>query len=228
MLTIICGEDVITSRNYFNELNESYRKKGWEIKQVPSSQLDDLRTWMSHSQGLFATQTVYVSENAVKAFKSKKNKKLLESVDDLARDDMVTWIDWEKITAREITGLKSATIKELKPAETIFMFMDSIYPGNLKLASKQLNALAGRQDEGFIFAMLCKHVRSLMLAKHKLKIPGLAPWQAGKLSNQASHWKDGKLEQFYDGLARIDVTLKTGANIHGIAKSLDILFCYFL
>ena len=228
MLTIICGEDVIASRDYFNEMKESYRKKGFEIKNVPSSQLDDLRTWMSHSQGLFASQTVYVSENAVKAFKSKKNKKLLESIDDIARDSSVTWIDWEKITAREITGLKAATIKELKPSETIFMFLDNMYPGNLKLASRQLNTLADRQDEGFIFAMLCKHIRNLILAKHKLQIPGVAPWQAGKLAKQASYWKDGKLEAFYEGLARIDVSIKTSANIHGLGKSLDILFCYFL
>jgi hypothetical protein len=56
----------------------------------------------------------------------------------------------------------------------------------------------------------------------------VASWQAGKLSKQASYWKEGKLEAFYDGLARIDVSIKTSSNIHGLGKSLDILFCYFL
>ena len=53
-------------------------------------------------------------------------------------------------------------------------------------------------------------------------------WQLWKLESQAKLWKKKNLEEFYHGLHKIDIALKTSKNPYSVKKSLDILACYFL
>lgn len=229
MLTIICGEDIAGSRNYFQSVKAEYRKKGYEIRTVTASEVDDMSRWLAESPMLFNPKIAYFSDGVIRSLKRKKSKAAYAQIDDLAKDKTIEWFDWENgLTAREITGLKNQRIQEFKPSETIFQYMEKCVPGNLAGFVKSGDMLLETNEEGFLFAMLSKHVRSLITVRVGAPPKSMQTWQAGKLRTQASRWQLDKLVSFYEGLARIDASLKTSANVHGIKKSVDILACYYL
>ena len=123
---------------------------------------------------------------------------------------------------------QGAVVKEFKPSQNIFKLLDSCYPGNLKTFLNTLQTLSESTEDIFIFIMLARHMRNILSVKLGEKIPKLASWQLGKLSNQARYWDEKNLINFYQGLHRIDVNSKTNGTPFSVKKSLDILACYYL
>lgn len=228
MLTIICGEDTRASRKHFQSIKEQYVANGFEIVNLSGVQYEMLREQMTESASLFQPKRAFFSEGLVKSLKLKRSKEMLSKIDTLVHDKHITWFDWETYSAREITNPKTAKIQEFKVAASIFNLLDECYPGNMKHFITQMNVLLDTEEDGFIYAMLCKHIRGLILAKTN-SLPGnTSPWARKKMTTQAALWPYEKLVSFYEGLARLDVSIKTSNNPHGIKKSIDILACYLL
>ncbi len=220
MLTIICGEDNVESRNYFLTLKENFRKKGYEIQNVNSLEIDDVPS-------LFAQKRIYFIENLNKKI-NKKNLKITRNIKNIIENKEIEIVDWEdQISARELK-ITGAAVKEFKPAQNIFKLIDTCYPGNMTNFLKILHEMPPKIEEGFIYIMLTRHIRNLLLVKSGTGNAKLSPWQEAKLRNQARFWTTEQLIAFYDGLFRIDVSSKTGNNPFSYTKSLDILTQYFL
>lgn len=227
MLTIICGEDTIASRQYFQKIKEDYKTKGYEICLISKADSETIRIETSEMDSLFSPKRAFFSEHLVKYLKRSKSKEVLAEIQAVMKTD-IEWFDWEQYQAREIANPKGATIKEFKPSSSIFKLLDECYPGNLKQFMTDSAAVLETQEDGFIYAMLCKHIRGLILAKSGSLPSSTSPWQRGKLSTLARLWPEDKLIAFYEGLGRIDVSVKTSSSPYGIKKSLDILACYLL
>lgn len=228
MLTIICGEDTKASREHFQKIKDEYRAKGFEIKILTDSRYESLREQMTETASLFTPKQAFFTEHFVKQLKLKRNKELFTKVDNLVKNPDIVWFDWEQYQGREISNPKSAQIQDFKLPTSIFKLLDECYPSNLKGFVRDMSILLENQDEGFIYAMLCKHIKSLILAKSNALPSTSSPWQKKKLATQASLWPSDKLISFYEGLTRIDVSIKTSNNPHGIKRSIEILTCYLL
>lgn len=227
MLTIICGEDTMASRQHFQKLKDQYKTEGYELCLIQKADPETLRIQTSETNSLFSEKRTFFSEHLVKFLKRSKSKEVLAQIQTIMKSDII-WLDWEQYSAREITNPKGATIKEFKPSSSIFKLLDECYPGNLKQFMNDTAAVLESQEDGFIYAMLCKHIRGLILAKANSLPANTSPWQRGKLSTLARLWPEEKLIAFYEGLSRIDVSVKTSSSPYGIKKSLDILSCYLL
>ena len=226
MLTIICGEDTIASRQHFQKIKDEYKTRGYEICLIQKADPETLRIQTSEMDSLFSLKRAFFSEHLVKYLKRSKSKEVLAQIQEIMKSD-IEWYDWEQYQAREIANPKGATIKEFKPASSIFQLLDECYPGNLKQFINNMNYVLETQEDGFIYAMLCKHIRGLIQVKSGGGA-SISPWQRGKLMTQARLWPEEKLIAFYEGLGRIDVSVKTSASPYGIKKSLDILASYLL
>ena len=147
----------------------------------------------------------------------------------LIKDKAIEAVTWEEeISSRELKFPKGPLVKEFKPSQNIFKLQDSLYPGNLKNFLLIINELSASVDENFIFIMLLRHLRNLLLIKSGTVSSRLQPWQVAKLKSQAAHWQIDKLANFYDSFHKIDVSQKTSANPYSLKKSLDILSVYYL
>ncbi|MFA9288647.1 MAG: hypothetical protein ACEQSA_02095 [Weeksellaceae bacterium] len=231
MLTIICGEDSAASRNHLNELRKSYHQKGFHIQQVALPEVIELHKNGAGVMSLFAAQSVYIVENLSKLYKGRTKTAAKTAVEELAKDKNIILIDWEEEkSAYELTSLKklASSFQEYKLSATIFQLQETCYPGNLNVFLQTLRTLTTIQDEGFVFAMLWKHIRKLILVSEGILPAGTAPWQKGKLQAQARSWQDKRLVDFYEGLTRIDIRLKTSASVFSQADSIEVLACYFL
>lgn len=228
MLTIICGEDTVTSRKYFSDLKHSFAEKGNEVKHISSSELPDIPKWLAESSSLFGERLIFFAENINKLLSRKKGDKLTETLKTIADSKNAELFIWEEAGGREIKLKGIGQIKEFKPNQTIFKLLDTCIPSNKVPFLKALETLRQSTDEYFIFVMLHRHIRNVMITKLGHPPVSLQPWQQHKLTGIANLWQMETLLTFYEGLIRIDISTKTGTNPHGIKKSIEILACYFL
>lgn len=229
MLTIICGEDSISSRNYFLEQQKIFTEKGFEIVNLDAKLVLELDDSQASSASLFSQKRVYFTNSLNKKVLKKLNFKSEKKIKDIINSKVIQLFDWEEETSsRDLKSIKGIVVKELKPSQTIFKLLDSCYPGNLKQFITILQTISQSSEDIFIFIMLARHMRNILITKQGERLPKLMSWQIAKLSNQAKYWKQENLINFYQGLHRIDVNAKTSNSPYSIKKSLDILACYYL
>jgi len=233
MLTIFCGEDTVASRIQFSKELEKWKSKNAQIIPIESTQIRELAEGSADNLSLFASQTVYTVTNLEKAAfrKSTKNKKdsLYEAIITLSKKKEVMVIDWEEDKPGRNLKLKEcATVHESKPHSTIFKLLDLCFPGNKSAFVKTLRSICQTQEEMFVFVMLSRHTRQLMLASEDVLPSNTPPWQKYKIIGQAKKWDAKKLINFYQGLIKIELGTKTSTNPYGIARSLEILACHYL
>ncbi len=227
MITVVCGEDVISSRDYYNRLKQNSRDQGDEVKNIASSALPEISHWQGSAPTLFSNKTVFFTEYVNKKL-GRTTKELKETVEKIAKDTNTDLIVWEEVSARELKLGKLVTVKEFKPTTSIFQLLDLCVPGKKTQFIETVKTLMGDMEATFIFLMLIRHMRKILLAKSGTYDKGTAPWQRGKLAAQAKAWEQTKLISFYDTLHRIDIGLKTGGSPYTLQQSLDILALYFL
>jgi len=240
MLTIVCGEDTVKARSYYISLKDIYQKKGYEVNKLNPSQIEEVQLWIGENQNLFSDKQVFFIENLEsriiksrgrKSSKPKKNsfKTIEEIVSELAQDANIELVDWEGgKQGREIKSHSIAQIKEFKLSASIFKLQDSCFPGNVTNFIQLLREVSSFQDEQFIFIMITRSARSLLLAYDNLFGKTVQSWQQYKLKKQALLWTKTKLLGWYEGLFRIDLSTKSGTNPYGVLKSLEILACHYL
>lgn len=230
MLIVICGEDITASRNYLQQLKNQYVDKEYEIQTVPTNQLEEIYKNSTGVMGLFGQQTVYIVENLSSAIGRKKKGTFMDAFNALVESKDVQIIDWEGgKSAYNLTSLKKLAtgFTEFKPEKSIFQLLDECYPGNLKRFLNAVNVVGESQEDTFIYAMLCKHIRNIILAKENA-LGNMSPWQKKGLLTQAKLWPVERLIAFYDGLARIDISQKTNGTPFDVKKSMEVLSCYYL
>lgn len=226
MIYIFIGEDMTASRKAFINAKNAYIQEGFEINALSLSDISELQKWLYESEGLFKTRKVFFGENILS---KKEQRKALEKFDTISSDiDINIWE--EKIDERVAKFFfKNAKIISHKLPVSIFNFLDSIYPENLKEVSKSLLTLTDSVDENIVFFMTIKRVRELMLLSEGKNIgPKIASWQKSRLINQMKKWPKKNLISFYDALFRIEVQNKTSTNYFSLKEALDILFCYYV
>lgn len=229
MLTIICGEDSIASRNYLTEQQRLFIDRDFEVVNVDYNQILELDEFEATSASLFTQKRIYFTLNLNKKVLKKLNNKTEQKIKNIIDSKKIQIFDWEEeIQARDLKLIKGIVIKEFKPSQTIFKLLDSCYPGNLKMFMQVLNTVSKSTADIFIFIMLSRHMRNILQTKIGEKVPKLMSWQIAKLSNQAKLWKLDNLLGFYQGLHRIDVNSKTSGTPYSVKKSLEILACYYL
>ncbi len=226
MLTIVCGEDSPSARAYYFQLKKQYEANQIQINEVNYLQIKSLLSDRRYHRSLFFDQTVYFSQNINKYISVRNNPEFVQTLQAIAQDENLVLIDWEENkSAREIKLKKIGTVKEFKLDQTIFKLQDSCFPGNVKIFLTLLHRLIQTSDEVFIFIMLTRHIRVLLMVKNQLFPKQIAPWQKHKFLTQSKYWTSAQLLMFYHGLYRIDLSTKTSRNPLGIMRSLDILAC---
>jgi len=229
MLIIICGEDSISSRNYFLDQQKIFTEKDFEIVNIDYKQVLELDDSEASSVSLFSQKRIYFTSGLNKKVLKKLNVKTEKTIKDIITSKEIQLFDWEEeTTSRDLKSIKGIVIKEFKPSQTIFKLLDACYPGNLKQFIFILKTISESTEDIFIFIMLARHMRNILITKQGERLPKLMSWQVAKLANQAKYWSLENLINFYQGLHRIDVNSKTNGSPYSVKKSLDILACYYL
>ena len=236
MLTVVCGEDTVTSRKYYQDLKEEYKNKNYEIRAITTSEIEELHKWLFDAPSLFANKPVFFIDGLLSYLKKYNPKSTIEQIMKIIQVSNNEIFTWEsKLNSYDLkskAGLKEliklAKIKEFKPSENIFKLLDSFFPTNKSAFIRNLGAVSANIDENFIFIMLVRLVRNLILAKEQIIPSVMQKWQFVKIRSQAGFWQKEKLISLYEALLRIETRSKTNKSAFSITHSLDILACYYL
>jgi hypothetical protein len=181
---------------------------------------------------LFSPTVVYTASQLNKQLgrKSAKDSYWI-ALEELANDSHTSIIVWERdVPKRSVrySSVSAIKIHESKPSASIFSLIAQCSPGNKQTFLKELHSFCDKTNEMFVYIMLLRHIRSLLMLIHDPASVKLPPWQLSTLKHDAARWKGHNIETFYEKLIGIEFGLKTGTNAYTIKQSIDILACYYL
>ena len=112
MLTIICGEDSITSRNYFVDQQKLLKEKDFEIVNVDYHQVLELDETGSSESSLFTTKRAYFTNSLNKKVFKKISERNEKKIKGLIASKEIQIFDWEEETSsRDLKSIKGIIIK---------------------------------------------------------------------------------------------------------------------
>ena len=227
MITVVCGEDNSASRLYFVNEIVNFKSKGYEAKQIAPEEIKYLESGYE-DYTLFGSRTIYTNENIQKAYTRNKTKlnDLLNTLSKNKELNILIWVD--SVSKRDLGITAPINVKEFRPDKNIFKLLESCYPTNLKNFVYTLNEIKTKNNEFFIFLMLSRHIKKLLLYQLGIKQSNIQQWQEIKINQQQKNWKKEKLIDYYDKLIGIDSMIKLGKSPYGMFAYIETLSAYYL
>jgi len=228
MITIIHGDNITESRNYFLELKQ--KQKDGILFDGKNMTLTDLVQNIEGS-GLFSdSKNIFVEEFLTKLKKTDKDsKEILNYIAKYSEDNNFVLWESKEIMKRDLFAFKNAIIRIFKLPKNIFLFLDNLRPNNSKNLLRLFHdAIESGIKEEMIIFMLQRQLRILLA----LSDPGenqieeldrLAPWQLGKLEVQTKTFGIDVLKKNYKKLHQIELGQKTGTLLLTLTQSIDFL-----
>jgi DNA polymerase III delta subunit len=209
MITILCGQDFITSRAKLSEIRDNSEASEKIILSAKDLNLEVL-TQELLSLTLFSDKKLLIVED----FFQQKNVSF-KIFDDLSdKIDLVLWESGD--LPKSLRFGKDVTVLNFKPKQIIFKYIDSLIPQNKKVSLNLLfETYEENVDEPAIFYFLIKHIRFLIVSKLKnpkvfFKTENQADWLVDKYFFLSQKFDFKKLKRIYELLCETELRLKTG------------------
>lgn len=222
MITIIHGDDVVSSRKFLIE--QKNLSGSQTIFDNNNFNLTDFLQFLSGKSLFSENKKIFLDG----LFSSKKiaSEQLEAVVSAINKSHSpIDFFVWEgsELSKTFLNQFPKANIKFFKLPQNLFIFLDGIRPNNPQnvfLFHTALNNL----DENFLFSMLIRQFRILLsLSSNSNGIEEtkrLAPWQIEKLQRQSKLFTVEELRRIYNKLFEIDLDVKSGT-ITNLTRSVD-------
>lgn len=225
MITIIHGDDMKKSRDFFTSLKQE--SESIILLEGGTVDLTNLNQSL-FGEGLFnENKTVVIEQLLTKKKKSKELDELVATIKSNSEKNIILW-EGKDLEKRPLSLFPNANIKSFKLPQVLFSFLDSIKPGNGEELVRYFHAALLTLEPEILFTMIVRQVRILLALANDSDDPieelkRLAPWQKQKLKKQASLFLDDHLTLIYQNLLEIDLKQKTGQEAYPLTSSIDFL-----
>lgn len=226
MLTLIHGEDIVTSRKILLELVEKYVT--YEKIQFDGAKitLTDLVS-TSDSLSLFSKDKLIIIENLLSGTVSKEKEAILKYLE--ASKMAPVCIIWEQkeLTKTQIKKYFNSAKVIFSPLPAyLFKFLDAIGIRSADEILSMSNMLLKQHEADFLLSMLIRQWRFLIIGKDlgQKGFMQMPSWQSIKFIRQAESFKLDKLINSYRSLLSLDQKIKTGQTSYNLNQLLDIFF----
>ncbi len=211
---LLHGDYNVGSRDFLHGLTAQAKVHGKEVIYLNGEKtaLNDLIQALT-SSSLFGSDKTIVIENLFSRIKSKEQEGILTWLH--SYQDSSDVILWEKKPIGKVAQRKlppKTTVKEFKTPALIFKLVELLSPKTKKKALVTLEMVMKTEPIEFVFLMIVRQVRLLLLIKTGQNVAG-APWIVGKLKKQAVDYSLEHLLTSYQKLYIIDTLVKTGQTI---------------
>lgn len=221
-ITVYSGEDIISSRKAFLEHLERLKNEDFEITRVSGKDTtEESLELLSSPTSLFGQKRVLAIENLLAGTKSKEKDKIIQIISSLN----CFFVLWENKNFTKGDQLKypNFVFKNFKLPPVLFTFLDSLSPKKINDNLRLFREAIVSTDPNFLFLMLIRQIRLLILASDKNDLLKLAPWQKGKLQKQARFFTSEKLKEINQRLLQIDFAQKTSQTPFSLGHQLELL-----
>lgn len=220
MITLLHGDDVISSRKALEALKSS--RKESEVLSLDGLKvnLTDLKQALE-SSSLFSSSRLVVLERFLSSRPDKEKLAYLASGQFGA--DLILW-ERKKISPGTIKKLgPQAKVQLFKTPALVFRFLDGFGSPDQKNSLLLLKKVLASAPSGLVFYLLVKRIRDLLLIKDQKKPSRAQTWQLKKLQTQAQFFRPDSLEKAYRRLLEIDRAEKRGEARFDLEGELEML-----
>lgn len=226
MITIIHGDDTVSSRKLFISLRQE--RKDSHYFNGETLKLTDIVQIIEGNALFTTTKTIFIEAIFPKKKVGKEFEEIISYLN--KNNSLIELYLWEgKALNKKQTSLFSKPTEKLyKLPQVVFSFLDLLKPQNGEKLIALFHEALKNADAEFIFYMLIRQFRLLLTLASDLRgreavdeANRLAPWQKQKLQKQAHLFSLEKLIKTYKKLYEIDLGQKTG-NLHlSLVQSID-------
>jgi DNA polymerase III delta subunit len=221
---VYCGDDIVSSRRAFLTHLEGFKKDNLEVTKVAGKELGlEALEMLSCPVSLFGERRAIAVESLLSGQKSKEKEKIVEKLSLLSDCSVVIWESKEFSKTDQLKYPKNFVFKNFKLPQVLFSFLDALSPGNTGANLKYLHEVLTTVEASYLFLMLVRQIRLLILAQNEKALAKLAPWQRSKLVKQAKAFPLPKLLDIYKKLLQIDYQQKTSSLPLPLAQTLELL-----
>lgn len=219
---VFSGDDIVSSRKAFLEQAESLRQKGYEIEKISGKDLslEKLESSLG-AKTLFGEKRALAIEGFLSLTKSKEKDEVLKKISSFDEAVLLFWEGKEFSKADQQKFPKEFVFKNFKLPSSLFSFLESLKPNQKKTNLENFRKVIEEVDEFFLFAMLARQVRLLILAQEKSL--NVLPWQKAKLEKQAKEFDKENLLSLYKKMLELDFKQKTSQTPFSFKESLELL-----
>lgn len=224
MITIIHGDDILTSRQHFLDLKKN--NSDALLLDGETLILTDI-VQAAEGEGLFSKEnTIFIESFLSKRKQSKEFDNILTYI--VKNQEKTAFIFWEgkEIGKKLLAPFKNPKIQLFAFPNVLFSFLDSIKPGSGNISIKTFHAVTETIKEELVLFMLVRQFRLLLSVFEKSannidEVKRLAPWQLTKLQRQAHFFSKEQLMNIYKNLGKLDSGLKTGSLNLSLTQAID-------
>ena len=224
MITIIHGNDIVSSRNFFIELKS--RAKEPVSFQTASITITDLAQVLTGG-GIFGNEmTIFIEYLLSQRKKATHADSIIEYLlENHNAGNIVLWEEKE-IPGTTLKRFTNAKVEMFRIPQLVFTFLDSLAPGAGPRLVTMLGKTLATSEIELVFYLLVRQFRLLLAMTNDQsalidEAKRLAPWQKSKLKQQAFRFTQEALIEKYNKLYAIEVGQKTGALSAPLRISID-------
>ncbi len=210
MITIFHGDNYVLSRQALNQ-SLTQTPERFDAKHLTEETL----TQALESNSMFKDDKIFVIENLLTSPRSQLKEKLIKIILNNAGQNIFLW-EKKALSPAVKKQFAKAAIKEFKLPASLFNFLDNLTLKNFHLA------LVNNPAE-LIFYLLHRRISQLIQALDDPTSLKGAPWQLGKLKNQAKKYSLDQLLNFHQKLLTLDEQVKTSQTVLSLTGCLDLL-----
>ena len=224
MLTLLHGDDIVSSRRALGEMKLAHKESEILTLDGKKASLSDLKQALESSSILSSSRLV-ILENFFSSQPSKEKLFYLSSGE--FSSDLVFW-EGKKTSPGLIKKLgPRIQVRLFKTPAVVFQFLDNFLPKNRKASLIDLKKTLKSSPQSLVFYLLVGHIRNLLLVKDGEVPPKMQVWKLRKLQSQAKQFSLDSLQKIYRRLLLIDIAQKTGEERFDLAGELQMLILDF-
>ncbi|MCL5090829.1 MAG: hypothetical protein M1514_02345 [Patescibacteria group bacterium] len=223
-ILIYSGDDLVSSRRAFMEQLEAWQKQGLEVIKLSGKEIsEESLELLSGPTSLFGNQRAIAIESLLSGAKSKEKENSIKLLATRSLGEaVVIWENKEFSKADQLKYPKNFVFRNFKLPAVMFTFLEGLAPGKTKNNIGLLHQALTLVEPGYLFLMLVRQIRMLILAKDPKDVLKIAPWQKGKLLSQAKLFKIENLISLYQELSEIDYQEKTSGSPFPLGNLLEL------
>ncbi len=223
MILIIHGNDIVSSRNFYQE--EKNKHKNPIFINGDGISFDQLFQ-LAEGKTFFEDKIVLLIENLF--LKNKTNssefKKIIEYLNSNKTTDVILW-ESDEASRGNLSLFKNASVKTFSYPSVLFTFLDNIKPKNGSGSIETFHTLLKDMAPELIFFMITRQFRIMLNVldddKRIDEVKRLQNWQLSKFKRQATVFGQKQLLKIYQQLTEIEINQKTGKVPYSMEKSID-------
>jgi hypothetical protein len=225
MITILHGSHTEASRSDLMRRKNESRKS--DIRTIDGKTADDTAiTQALESTSLFGSEVLVILERVFqnRTKTPKRIQSLAKILAGCGSTDVIIWEEKE-LTPSVLNAIPGADVRLFAIPPQIFSFLDSIKPGAGSILLSKYSELIRSEAPEFIFSMLAKRLRQLILVTDSVTPPGMKPWQVNRLTTQANSFTMEQHIGMYKRLCSIEREVRSGTSAFSLEKHTELFLC---